>query len=70
MERTQSVMRRVTNHIRTCSERSMNRELGVDQSIKGLIIVLSLVTLFLIFIFFFNWVDVYSYLFEFFKVAK
>ena len=70
IQRTQSVIKRVTSHIRTYSERSIGRDLGVDQSVKGLIVVLSLVTLFLVFIFFFNWVDVYLFVFNLFKVDK
>ena len=67
IERRPSMMNRMTNHLRRFSEIS---ELGMDQSLKGLAILLILVLIFIIFMYCFNWMDTYLFLFNFFKVEE
>ena len=60
-----NLMNTMTNKMRRFSEISL--ELGRDQSVRGLAIVLIVVTLFVIAIYFFDWLGVYLVLFEFFR---
>ena len=55
----------MTNKMRRFSEISL--ELGRDQSVRGLAIVLIVVILFIIAIYCFDWLGVYLVLFEFFR---
>ena len=57
------LMDTMTNQMRRFSE--INVEL--DQSVKGLVVVLTLAIVFVIFIYCINWFEIYLYIFEAYK---
>ena len=62
------LMNTMTNKMRRFSEISL--ELGRDQSVMGLAILIIVVIMFVIFIYCFDWMGVYLVLFEFFRTDQ
>ena len=59
------LMNMMTNKMRRFSE--ISPEFGRDQSVRGLVIVIIVVIMFVIAIYCFDWLGVYLVLFEFFR---